>query len=202
MARRKVNTLSRKKPSKRQKDVCWISSEGTGTEYDYYSMDVFKEVPVSIKHPRNVHPKKREPIQVLKRLKEQLAKEDFRKGDEAWVVVDVDTWKESELDELYKWEASDSRYHVAVSNPKFELFLLMHYDDAKGCTTPSKVDAKLKGCFPLYDKRLSPRQFNEGQVRMAIQRSRTKRISSKGKLPAPGSTDAHLLAERLLPIRP
>lgn len=202
MARRKGSTLSRRKPTRKQNDVCWVSAEGTGTEYDYFSMDVFKEAPVSIKSPRNIHPKKREPSQVLKRLKEQLAKEDFRKGDEAWVVVDVDTWSESELDELYRWEASDPRHHVAVSNPKFELFLLMHYDDAKGCTTPSKVDDKLKGYFPRYNKRLSPRQFNEGQVRMAIQRSRAKRGSSEGRLPAPGSTDAHLLAEKLLLVRP
>lgn len=202
MAKRRVNTLSRKKPTRKQKDVCWVSAEGTGTEYDYLTMDVFKQVDISVKRPHNVHPKKREPSQVLQRLKDQLAKEDFRKGDEAWVVVDVDTWNESELEELYRWEDSDPRYHVAVSNPKFELFLLMHYSDAKGCTTPPRIDAELKKHFPQYAKRLTPRQFNEGQVRMAIQRSRVKRSLSEGRSPAPGSTDVHLLAERLLPVRP
>lgn len=54
--------------------------------------------------------------------------EDFRKGDEAWIVVDVDTWGDVEFAELLSWAASDPRHHLAISNPKFELFLVMHFE--------------------------------------------------------------------------
>ena len=48
---------------------------------------------------------------------------DFRARDEAWLMVDVDEWGAAEFAELLAWEAADSRHHLAVSNPKFELFL-------------------------------------------------------------------------------
>jgi hypothetical protein len=42
------------------------------------------------------------PWYVLKRMKEYLKKEGLKKSDEAWLVVDRDTWKEKDLVELYQ----------------------------------------------------------------------------------------------------
>ena len=113
-------------------------------------------------------------------------------------MVDVDDWSEAEFRELLAWQAADDRHHLAVSNPKFELFLVMHFEKANGCTTPEKVDAALKKHWPRYAKRVSPTQFPAKQVRSAIENAKAKRASCKAVLPAPGMTDAHLLVERLL----
>ncbi|MDO4502183.1 MAG: RloB family protein [Coriobacteriia bacterium] len=197
VARRKYNTLKRKTRTREYKNVCWISAEGH-TEKDYFSMDAFKDADVSIKFPRNIHPDRRNPGQVLKRFKKALRTGNFRKSDEAWIVVDVDTWDDAEFEELLSWAESDPRHHLAISNPKFELFLVMHYERCNGRTTPQAVDAALKKNWPRYAKRITTTHFSKKQVEAAIKNSRTNRTGRKQPIPAPGMTDAYLLAERLL----
>lgn len=197
MARKKGGLAARKTSVREYCDVCWVSAEGT-TERDYLGMAAFKGAPVSVRFPKNTHPNRHNPAAVLKRFQKALRENDFRAGDEAWLVVDVDEWGEGELAELLAWEASDPRHHLAVSNPKFELFLVMHFEKANGCTTSEKVDAALKRHWPRYAKRVSPTQFSAKQVQGAVANARAKRAACKADLPAPGMTDAHLLVERLL----
>ena len=196
MARRKGGLAPRKTNVRDYRSVCWVSAEGT-TERDYLGMAVFKGAPVSVRFPKNTHPNRHNPAAVLKRFEKALRENDFRAADEAWLVVDVDDWSEAEFAELLAWQEADDRHHLAVSNPKFELFLVMHFEKANGCTTPEKVDAALKKHWPRYAKRVSPTQFSAKQVRDAVENARTKRASCKAVMPAPGMTDAHLLVERL-----
>lgn len=177
--------------------MCWVSAEGT-TERDYLGMGVFKDAQVSVKFPKNTHPNRHNPAAVLKRFEKALRENDFRAGDEAWLVVDVDDWDEDEFEELLAWKVADDRHHLAVSNPKFELFLVMHFEKANGCTTPEKVDSALKKHLPRYAKRVSATQFSAKQVHDAITNAKAKRVSCKAVLPAPGMTDAYLLVESIM----
>uniref|UniRef100_UPI003BA9B617 RloB domain-containing protein n=1 Tax=Collinsella aerofaciens TaxID=74426 RepID=UPI003BA9B617 len=177
--------------------MCWVSAEGT-TERDYLGMAVFKDAQVSVKFPKNTHPNRHNPAAVLKRFEKALRENDFRAGDEAWLVVDVDDWDEDEFEELLAWKVADDRHHLAVSNPKFELFLVMHFEKANGCTTPEKVDSALKKHLPRYAKRVSTMQFSAKQVHDAIANAKAKRVSCKAVLPAPGMTDAYLLVESIM----
>ena len=197
MARKRQDTLSRRTGTRKYRPVCWVSAEGQ-TERDYLRMAAFKDAPVSVRFPKDIHPGRRNPAQVLKRFVKAMREEDFRKGDEAWVVVDVDEWDESEFAELLAWAESDPRHHLAISNPKFELFLVMHFERANGCTTAPKVDAALKRHLPRYAKRISATQFTEADVRAAIENAKSKRAACRDAVPAPGMTDAHLLASRMI----
>lgn len=197
MARRKNDTLERKEGCRRVRDVCWVSPEGH-TEKDYLNMDVFKDSLKSIRFPENVHPHRRDPKQVLKRFQKAMRTQDFRAGDKAWILVDIDNWDKGDIADLLKWAESDPRYHIAVSNPKFELFLVMHFERGNGCTTPQAVDSALKKHMPRYDKRLSKTQFGREQILEAVANAEMKRTGCKDAVPAPGMTDAHLLAKRLL----
>lgn len=163
-------------------------------------MSVFKGLPdVAVKFPTNIHPSRRNPSQVLARFRKSMAK-GFRPGDEAWLVVDVDTWDASEFDEILAWEESSPQFHLAISNPKFELFLIMHFERANGCTTASVVDERLKRHMPGYKKRIKPTQFNVAAISTAVENARLKRAGCKARIPQPGMTDAHLLVSRLLGI--
>ena len=197
MARRKGGLGPRKTNVRDYRSVCWVSAEGA-TERDYLGMAAFKGAPVSVRFPKNTHPNRHNPTAVLKRFEKALRENDFRAGDEAWLVVDVDDWGKDEFAELLAWQAVDDRHHLAVSNPKFELFLVMHFEKANGCTTPEKVDAALKKHWARYAKRVPPTQFSAKQVRGAVENAKAKRASCKDALPAPGMTDAHLLVEKIL----
>lgn len=197
VAKRKGDSLKRKERCRSYRDVCWVSPEGQ-TEKDYLDMDAFKDAAMSIRYPENVHPHRRDPKQVLKRFQKAMRTQDFRPGDEAWILVDVDTWDKGDIDTLLRWAESDPRHHVAISNPKFELFLVMHFERGRGCTTPQTVDAALKKHMPRYDKRLSKTQFKREQILEAVGNAELKRASCREAVPAPGMTDAHLLPKRLL----
>lgn len=196
MGKRRNNTLVRRTGQRPYRPVCWVSTEGT-TERDYFRMAVFKDTRASVKYPKDVHPSRRNPAAVLKRLQKEIGSESLRKGDEAWIVVDTDNY-EGELGELLAWCDNHPGYHLAVSNPKFELFLVMHYEKANGCTTAAKVDDVLKRYMPGYDKRLTPTQFSLEEVKNAVENARAKRAACMSELPGPGMTDAFKLVESLL----
>ena len=68
------------------------------------------------------------PNHVFRKLKKEAKDEfNFKKGDELWMVIDTDRWKNipsiieacSELENMF----------VAVSNPCFEFWLLLHVKD-------------------------------------------------------------------------
>lgn len=198
MGKRKNNTLVRRTGQRAYRPVCWVSAEGA-TERDYFRMVVFKDARASVKYPKNVHPSRRNPAAVLKRLQKEIGPGGLRYGDEAWVVVDVDDY-ESELADLLEWCDSHSGFHLAVSNPKFELFLVMHFEKANGCTTAAKTDAALKRYMPGYNKRLTPTQFSLENIRGAVANARGKRAACTEKLPEPGMTDVFKLVESLLGV--
>lgn len=197
MTRRKGLQLKRKTNVRPYRSVYWISTEGE-TERDYFSMRVFKGLNVAISFPPNTNRANRTPTAVLKRIKSSLRSNDFRAGDQAWAVVDVDNWDDSALKALADWADSNKGYHLAVSNPKFELYLLMHFEKASGCTTPQAVDARLRRHMPNYRKRISPSQFDKNEVQTAVENARTKRSSCHDVLPDRGMTDVYKLVESLL----
>lgn len=164
-------------------------------------MEAFRDVDVSIRFPKNTHPSRRNPAAVFRRFEKALRENDFRKGDEAWLVIDVDEWDTDELAALLKWEGEDRRHHLAISNPKFELFLVMHFEKGNGCTTAQQVDFKLKRYMPNYDKRLRPAQFSLEEIERAVENASAKRASCDDDIPHAGMSDAYKLVQRLLPSR-
>ncbi len=198
MGKRKNNTLLRKQPTREYRKIFWVNTEGQ-TEQDYLQMDIFKKMETAtIKMPKRVHPGKTNPKQVLQRLKDEIKRGSFRKDDEAWVAIDVDTWLSKDIQEVIDWANTNNRYNVVISNPKMELFLIMHFEKGNGCTTNTKVDERLSHYLPSYNKRLAVRQFDRDQIKTAIANAKTKHASCTGAIPNPGMTDFYKLVERLL----
>lgn len=194
--RKEHDSLKRKAPTRRYRKVFWIGAEGQ-TERDYFTGRSFQSSNVAVRFPGK-RSSQTSPGNVLKRFTRDLAKQTVRSGDELWLVVDTDEWTQRDFDELLRWMREDDARHLAVSNPKFELFLVMHFEPANVCTTAASVDSALKRHIPDYHKRLAANQFGEEQVRLAINHARARRQGDGGALPSAGNTDAYLLAEHIL----
>jgi hypothetical protein len=198
-SRHRRNDPLKRKPARRKlRTLCLVSAEGS-IEQDYFKMYPFLKCGKSICFVRNEHPSKRNPLAVLNRMKKDIEGRGFQKNDEAWIVVDVDNYCDEELSKLFEWAKKKKQYHVAISNPKFELFLVMHYERGNGCTTSSLVDKRLRNHFPDYDKHIKPGCYSVEQIQTAIKNAREKRASCTELIPRPGMTDAYKLAESLLP---
>jgi hypothetical protein len=93
-------------------------------------------------------------MQVLSRMEEYIKQEGVKPSDEAWLIVDRDQWDEKHLDLLHQWTLKCSNYKLALSNPKFEFWLLLHYEDAKNISTERECLTRLKHYLPNYNKKL------------------------------------------------
>ena len=55
--------------------------------------------------------------------KNQLSAED---GDSLWCVIDVDRWPQKQIEELHAFCAQKDNWHLVISNPSIEIWLLYH----------------------------------------------------------------------------
>ena len=75
--------------------------------------------------------------------------DDFIRFDETWCVFDIDQHpRVGEAREM----ARDNEIELAVSNPCFELWLLLHFRDSPGYRERHEIQKILRGYLPDYDK--------------------------------------------------
>ncbi len=87
-------------------------------------------------------------------MKRHLVKAKIKNSDEAWLVIDKDQWPEQQLAELHTWSQEKKNYGFALSNPKFEYWLLLHFENIDGSLTSTQCTDRLRKHLPQYDKRL------------------------------------------------
>lgn len=146
-----------------------IAMEGDSTELDYFS-NLQKYCPlITIKSIRSKHHSS--PKNVLRKMKEFLRSHPLQGQDQAWIVVDRDQWPEVQLFEVKKWADSHPKHGLALRNPNFEFWLLLHFEHFKGSITPKVCNERLERYLLDYDKSLNDRDFPLTAIHQAVQRA-------------------------------
>ena len=171
-----------------------IATEGTKTEPQYF--DLFKNNPhLFIQVVKSKH---HAPHQVLGRLKDRLKGADLSPSDEAWLVVDKDKWTDDQLAQLHAWSQEADNYGFALSNPKFEYWLLLHFEQGTGIGSPRECSDRLKQHLPNYDKGIDSRKFTPDRIKEAIDRAKARDNPPCADWPrAFGSTTVYKLVEKI-----
>jgi len=171
-----------------------ISAEGEQTEPQYFAMlnSMSKSRVTCLK---NIHGSS--PSQILKIIQNGLKNKNLRKGDEAWIVVDRDSWEIDDLNSLVEWQNKKGNYHLALSNPKFEYWLLLHFEDGKGIRSIRNCEDRLKRHLPNYNKDIQVLKIKAG-IRDAIARAKTKDTPRCTTWPRQIGTTVYRLAEKIL----
>lgn len=122
--------------------------------------------------------------------------------DERWLCLEVDHWSTGRharnLARACK-EALEAGYGLAISNPAFEVWLLLHFsDEPKG--TQAECEAAIRAAVGSYDKtRLQADLYTRATVGLALTRARALDTDPTQRWPqAPGS-HLYRLVERLPP---
>ncbi len=193
-----MGRFSRQTGSKKLRRKVFVAAEGSATEWDY--LDFLQDIGCETVKRIKPQTSKSNPRNVLQRMKEGL-KGNLQKNDEAWILIDRDEWSETEIEPLLKWERKDPRYHVVISNPCVEFWLLLHFEDGGGATTPEMCRNRLKKYLPDYKKRILLNSFTEDMVQGAISRAR-RLCEDKGiSWDTPCSTTFHQFVQSLLSAR-
>jgi hypothetical protein len=195
MAKRR--TFQRPLGERRYKKLFVISVEGANTEPQYFALFNSSQSIVMVKCLQ----KKRtdsSPLQVLKTMKNHLRNEGLRKTDEAWLVVDKDEWKDEQLRVLVQWSKESDNHGFALSNPNFEYWLLLHFEEAKGVSNAQECLTRLKKHLPEYKKCIDSKRFTLERIQQAILRAKTRKANRDDGLWPMASTSVYKLVEKIL----
>ncbi len=118
-----------------------IASEGRYTECIY-----FNAVKNELRAP-NVHVEvlsrdtdESSPENVHRQVAEFMRQYNIEDDDELWLVIDRDRWHERMLSQVAQLCAQNSHLHFCMSNPCFELWLLLHLEDVEVYNDSMKND--------------------------------------------------------------
>lgn len=121
-----------------------------------------------------------DPAQVLARAKKYIKKNSLGKNEEVWIVVDVDNREKAKFDSLYTWNDENKKHGLAISNPSFEYWLLLHFDSGDNVQSLSGCILKLKHYLPSYKKNnLGINQIGNELLENAINNARKKHQQSQ-----------------------
>lgn len=186
--------------ARRYKKLFLVAAEGIKTEPIYFS--VFTDdkyiVQVSCLKGRS----NSSPPQVLKRMTDHILSEGLKSSDEAWLVVDKDQWTDEQLAQLHQWASQQDNYGFALSNPKFEYWLLLHFEDGTGIGSSRNCSERLKRWIPNYDKGFDTRKITQSGIEDAIRRAKKRDDPPCDDWPKNlGQTTVYRLIESILKSR-
>ena len=195
-----------------------IASEGKDTERIY-----FKALAKEYTNPRvHVHILERSedeqnnssPEHVLKQLNDYKSQYELEADDELWLVVDKDRWTEAMLSRVATECSQEVAMHMALSNPCFELWLLLHLEDAASLTPEEHVRwmenlRKSRNADPYLKTRLRQKigSYHESSydvltlivhVEEAIERAKALDKNPTDRWPQTLGTRVYLLAESIM----
>jgi len=219
--------------------IIFLSCEGAVTEHEYFELisDIFSEVKskiqfidimediLKIPERHRTEEQKRKvskskPWQLVQKIEEFKVEKnstyDFEKhlDDEFWIISDVDDHTNEE--NVEKWNemiqlCEDKGYGYAISNPFFEIWLLLHHVDVcekdfKYAVTsehPYEKNSHYRerirhdGQAPLHkQKHIKKEHYTKEKVELAIERAR--RLHKDGdKWPSDLGTTVYLLLEKI-----
>lgn len=165
-------TFKRELGTRRYRKLFVIAVEGRKSEGQYFS--IFNNQYSNLKITCLKGKDRSSPPDVLGRMNRHLGKESLKDSDEAWLVVDKDQWTDEQLNALHAWSLRKHNYGFALSNPKFELWLLFHFEDPATICSSRDCSDRLRRYLPHYDKEINVRKFTKEMVQKAIQRAEEK----------------------------
>ena len=194
------------------------ASEGKDTERIY-----FKALAKEYTNPRvHVHILERSeaeqnnssPDHVLKQLNDYKSQYELEADDELWLVVDKARWTEAMLSRVATDCSQEVAMHMALSNPCFELWLLLHIEDSALLTPEEQKQwienrRKSKNGDPYLKVRLRQKMgsYHESSydalaliahVEDAIERARALDKNPNDRWPQTLGTRVYLLAESVM----
>lgn len=179
---------AKKRPHKpkEQKERFLLCCEGSGTEPGYFrSLAEFLRNPlidlieIEIAEHETTDPK--QIVEQAKRLRSDAIREakrmhdDNLRYDQVWCVFDRD--QHVYFDEAIN-QALDNALDLAVSNPCFELWILVHFQDQTAGLDRKDARRKVKTYIPNYDKSIT---FGELKGRTVKAARRASKIESNAK---------------------
>ncbi len=197
---RKKRPLDRSEKVLRDASLVVIGSEDTYAVQQYFAF--FRSTRIQFK-ALETREGKSSPEHVLARVDEYKEEYDIGDGDQFWLVLDCDHWIASGHIKNLVWVMSECRrkdIRVALSQPCFELWLLLHFDEFPTENDLSRADLerRIRKLVGSYDKtKVYKLPVDNDRVKTAVKRSKD-RAPSPDEIPKKPRTGVHCIIEDLV----
>ena len=188
---REREDLFRQSNSLEKEKIIVLAFEGNDTEEIYFeelkSSEIFDDALIFLhllKRPKS--DTRSAPNHVFKKLKKEAKDEyNFKDGDELWMIIDTDRWKN--IPEIIAECKKETNMFVAVSNPCFEFWLLLHLKDIsefsenelelilkndKVTSKKNYIDLKITEILGSYNKSNPKPELFLPSINLAIERAK------------------------------
>lgn len=185
-----------------------IASEGQKTEPKYFTdlKDAYTRSGLHVEVLERSQSAS-SPLHVLAHLNKFKTKYKLRRDDELWMVIDVDRWPEHNLRDV-AGKCRDKGFCLAVSNPCFELWLLLHLDEfdlydheQKNCLFQNShrfIEKEIRRILGSYNRsNLDTSKFLH-HVENAVARARILDVDPGSRWPNLLGTKVYLLVEKII----
>lgn len=176
-----------------------IACEGEKTEPNYFKTLVgnSKKVKIEILAPEpeiNVEDRgKSAPKWIIDRIANYIDKYGLDENDQLWIVMDIDKWPFQLIKSIHEDCKQYNNWHLALSNPAFEVWLYMHLDDID--ELPENVKFKTM----LHEKTGGANSAEDysSKIEYAIAQAEKKDQNPENFMPAERRTKVYLLVKEL-----
>ncbi len=199
MPPRKRRRFVRPQGERRYRKMFVLATEGSKTESQYFEIFKDRNLVVHIEFLKKKGDSA--PPQVLDRMRNYLKRKGLKDSDEAWLVVDKDQWTDYQLLQLYEWAQEADNYGFALSNPKFEFWLLLHFENGDGVSNSKTCSRKLERHMPGCEKGIDARKISNHRIEKAVERAKNRDKPACRDWPRNTGRTVYRLVENILKSR-
>jgi len=205
---RKKRPIERSEGLKRDASLVVIASEDQYAVKQYF--ELFHSTRIQFRVLETTHGESA-PAHVMERLAAFMSEYSFGEGDQFWFVGDTDHWIESNhihnLVEIVKL-CRDRQIGVALSNPCFDLWLLLHFAEfpSEESLTCQEVGGRIRSVVGQFNKtRVYDLPIGMSHIKRAVDSSKANQFIG-GEIPTQPQTSVHqiiddLIARRMIDVK-
>ena len=184
-----------------------VVTEGEKTEPEYFKKLKLLNSGVRNRKIKICNCKGGNVSQIVERMNNVVKDDELDKGDEKWIVVDDDERDDSTVKILLDWQKEAPKFNrLAASNPLFEYWLLLHFEDGNSVSSKKDCEVRLENCLKKelqnnkykYKKVLPSKFITLKTVGDAIKRAIKKDLKSWDEWPEIRCTRVYKLVEIIL----
>jgi len=196
MGKIKRTKLLEREHDRRDTKLFIVATEGKETEKQYFRM--FNSTRIKVEILATTEDGKSSPEYVLERLDKCKKQYDLNEDDMLWLVSDVDRWGDKKLSAACS-QARQRGYNLAISNPCFEVWLTLHFEDINTeDRTCDNFKARLRTILGSYNGSNLNISAYKPNTKDAVNRAKNLHPSSQQDWPPTLGTHVYRLVEILL----
>lgn len=190
---KRSNSFKRRKSTRRYKRRYLLVCEGAVTEPSYFNQlkSLYRESIIDITCLKKQQSAPKFLIECA--LK---AQSDLQKGDELWIILDVDNWTPEQFKELEEWEKPKTNRYVAVSNPCFEIWLVFHEQNPNDCSKRA-CQTYFRENIAHGTKDIRANWLTEEKINNAVERAKARDSNKNGIVPDNPTSRVYRLIENI-----